>query len=220
MRKFSAVIFDMDGVITNTMPYHFRAWRRIFSGLGIRVSRDDIYKREGQDGLSSVKEILRQYKYRFTPAEAKEILAAKERLFKEIVRIRFVKGSRLFIRRLQRRGFCLALVTGTSRQEAEKILSPSLLRLFAVTVTGDEVRHGKPHPEPFLRALKLLGVAAKEALVIENAPFGITAARRAGLRCLALETSLPAVYLKGAARTFKTFKGLERAICFLPGKGV
>ncbi|MCX5697988.1 MAG: HAD family phosphatase [Candidatus Omnitrophica bacterium] len=220
MHKFSTVIFDMDGVITNTMPYHFEAWQRIFSALGIKVNRCDIYKREGQDGLTSVKEILRQYNHKFSVTEAREILAAKERLFKKIVRIRFVKGSRSFVRALKRRGFRLALVTGTSRQEAEKILPFSLLRLFDATVTGDEVKYGKPHPEPFLKALKMLGVVSGEALVIENAPFGITAAKRAGLFCVALETSLPGSYLKDSDRAFKTFKDLERAICFSRKKEV
>ncbi|MCX5714266.1 MAG: HAD-IA family hydrolase [Candidatus Omnitrophica bacterium] len=214
MGKFRTVIFDMDGVITNTMPYHFMAWQKVFSSLGIKVDRFDIYRREGQDGLTSVKEILRQYNYKFSLAEAKAILAAKERLFKKKVRVRFVKGSRAFVRLLKRRDFCLALVTGTSRMEARKILPVTLLRLFDATVTGDEVRQGKPHPEPFLRALGLLGISAKEAVVIENAPFGITAAKRAGLFCVALETSLPKTYLKEADRVFKTFKSLERAICF------
>lgn len=220
MRRFSTVIFDMDGVITNTMPSHLSAWKKVFSSLGVRVSRYDIYKREGQDGLSSVKEILKERGFAFTLQEAKAILAAKERLFKKIVKVRFVRGSRAFVRTLKKKGFCLALVTGTSRQEAQRILPVSLLRLFDVTVTGDEVRQGKPHPEPFLKALRLLGVPAKESVVIENAPFGITAAKRAGIFCVALETSLPKAYLGEADCTFETFKALERTICFSGGTGV
>ncbi len=193
-----AVIFDMDGVITNTMPYHFQAWHQALAEAGIAATCYDIYCREGQDGAASLKDIAREYGRHFTPAQIKRILARKERLFKSIVRVRFVPGSRVLLRRLHRQGFSLALVTGTSRREVEKILTPALRRLFASIVTGDEVAHGKPHPEPFLRALSQLGMPARDAVVVENAPFGIRAAKAARLRCIVLETSLPRRYLRGA----------------------
>jgi len=211
---FSTIIFDMDGVITNTMPYHFDAWLEIFSRIGIKVNCFDVYKREGQDGLTSVKEILRERKLKCTDAQAKDILSRKERLFKHIVKIKFVKGSRPFIRMLKKRRFLLGLVTGTSRQEMNKILPLSLRSLFDAIVTGDDSIKGKPHPEPFLRALKILGIRPQEALVVENAPFGIEAAKRAGLFCAALETSLPRKYLVGADAVFKSFVALKSAIDF------
>lgn len=204
----------MDGVITNTMPYHFDAWRATFKNIGIKVNCWDIYKREGQDGSTSVKEILRKHERKFDLKTANRILAQKEKLFKRIVKIRFVKGSRGFVRLLKRRKFLLGLVTGTSRQEVLRIMPKKLLEAFDVTVTGNEVKKGKPHPEPFLKAVKKLGVNRKDALVLENAPFGIQAAKRAGLFCIALETSLPRRYLKKADVIFKSFAALGREIDF------
>ena len=79
--KVKAVIFDMDGVITNTMPDHFRCWKMIFGRYGIRVTHLDIYSREGQKGMMSVKEIFAKYRKPLTPEQAQEILDAKEKLY-------------------------------------------------------------------------------------------------------------------------------------------
>jgi beta-phosphoglucomutase len=209
-RNFRAVIFDMDGVITNTMPYHFDAWLATFKRAGIAVNCYDVYKREGQDGLTSVREIFRERKLKLNLPTARRILAEKEALFKHIVKIKFVKGARPFVRALKKRGFSLALVTGTSRHETEKILPQKLRALFDVTVTGDEVKKGKPNPEPFFKALKLLKMDSGSAVVLENAPFGVKAAKKAGLFCIALETSLPREYLTGADIIFKSYDELSR----------
>lgn len=207
-----AVIFDMDGVITNTMPYHYQAWRQVLKSVGIKATKFDIYGREGQDGLTSMKGIFAAYHRPFCEHEARALLRQKEELFKRIVRRKFVKGSRPFIRQLKRAGVLLALVTGTSRHETIKLLHKDLLQLFDASVTGDEVKNGKPHPEPFLKALKMLQVKASETLVIENAPFGIESAKRAKLYCIALETSLPKRYLQEADRIVPSYNALRAAL--------
>lgn len=214
--KIKAVIFDMDGVITNTMPDHFRAWRKVLLIMsGISVTKRDIYLREGQPGSITLREIFREKGHAIGRAQAQEILQAKEKLFKKIVRRRFVPGARGFLRYLKNNGFTLGLVTGTARHEVERILPRPIMDLFSVVVTGCEVKKGKPHPEPYLMALKKLKIRSKEAVVIENAPFGIRSAKRARLRCLALETSLPRSFLKEADFISSTYADLRRAVCFI-----
>jgi beta-phosphoglucomutase len=207
--KIFAVIFDMDGVIADTMCYHMRAWRAIFARYGIRVSQNDIYKREGQKGINSVEEIFGEHGRSFDLTGGHRILLEKEELFKRIVKRRFIGGSRPFLKLLKRRGFKLALVTGTARHEVHKILPVEIFNLFDVVVCGSDVQNGKPHPEPYLTALKKLNIKAKQAVVIENAPFGIRSAKAAGIRCLALETSLPKKFLKQADRVFHSFAHLK-----------
>ena len=212
-----AVIFDMDGVITDTMPYHFRVWKDLFAREGIQVTREDIYKREGQKGIESVREIFGEYGKVYNHAHAQNLLRDKEEIFKKVFKRRFIVGSRSFIHRLHAQGFKLALVTGTSRREAVKLLPVDLYNLFDVSVCGCEVANGKPHPEPYKTALKKLNLKSSQAVVIENAPFGVRSAKTAGLKCLGLETSLPKKYLKEADAVFSSFKDLSCHIQLIKG---
>lgn len=206
----------MDGVITNSMPDHYHAWRTILHKENIQVTHLDIYSREGQPGISTIKELAQFYKKCFDVRKLKQILRDKENLFKKIVKQRFILGARSFLKELRKNKFMLGLVTGTSRHELHQILPDYLYNLFTVTITGNDVYYGKPHPEPYLKALKKLKIHPKEAVVIENAPFGIQSAKGAGLRCLAIETSLPKGYLKESDYIFESIEDLRNRVNFIP----
>jgi beta-phosphoglucomutase len=207
-----AVLFDMDGVIANTMPYHFRAWKKVFKDAGLEVTSREVFLREGQPGRLTVKELFTERGIPFSKEIADTILNKKEALFKKIVKRRFISGSRGYLNHLQKKGVRLALVTGTSRHETHRILPKKIFNMFDVVVTGNDVKHGKPHPEPYLLALKKLQCKPDEAFVIENAPFGIRSAKKADLVCIALETSLPKGYLKEADYIFASFRELKARI--------
>jgi len=213
--QVSTLIFDMDGVITDTMPYHFRAWKSVFASEGVRASHEDVYKREGQKGIDSVRELFAEKEKPYTDTIGRKLLQKKEKLFKQIFKRKFITGSRAFIKKSVAKGFKIGLVTGTSRHEAQKLLPKDLWDCFDVTVCGCDVQNGKPHPEPYLKAIAKLNVAPQEALVFENAPFGIRSAKAAGLLCLALETSLPASLLKNADGIFSSFKEIESKVKFI-----
>ena len=209
-----AVIFDMDGVITNTMAYHMKAWREVLTRYDVFVSKNDIYKREGQKGINSVEEIFADYNKPFDLKLGQKILLEKEELFKGIVKERFIIGSRGFLKGLKHRGFKLALVTGTARHEVRKMLPDQIFDLFDAVVCGCDVQNGKPHPEPYLMALRKLSLSAKQAVVIENAPFGIQSSKTAGIRCLAIETSLPKKFLGKADAVFSSFSDITSKAIF------
>ena len=212
-----AIIFDMDGVVTDTMPYHYRAWKKVFNRARINVSRFDIYIREGQQGINTVRDVFREKNKDITDKEAKDLLVEKERLFKRIVRRRFIPDALALVRHLYRKGFKLALVTGTSKGEVKKILLPDIYKVFNVIIAGDDCQRGKPHPEPYLRAIRELRVDNSCALVIENAPSGIEAAKKAKLCCLALATSLGKKYLEQADIIFDSIADLIRRVDFRKG---
>jgi beta-phosphoglucomutase len=209
-----AVIFDMDGVITDTMPYHYRAWKSVLAEEGIRVSHLDLYKREGEKGGDSLRDLFREAGRTLDGELQARILRKKEGLFQKIVQPKLIPGSEQMIRRFHQAGILLALVTGTSRIEILNFLPERLLPFFTMTLAGDEVRRGKPDPEPYRTVLERLALDTGWTVVVENAPFGIRSARAANLYCLAVTTSLPEAYLReaGASEVHASLEAVERAV--------
>ncbi len=199
----------MDGVITDTMPYHYQAWKKVLGLNGLKISKFEIYCREGQRGIESIKDIFQSNGIKISSRFARQIILNKEILFKRIVRERYIPGARSFIKELYRSQLQLALVTGTARHEVISFLASSLLNKFSIVITGTDVSNGKPHPEPYLKALSSLNIKPSQAIVIENAPFGITSAKAAGITCFAITTSLPKSYLDKADKVFKNYTELK-----------
>ncbi|MEW6381933.1 MAG: HAD family phosphatase [bacterium] len=198
LQERRAVLFDMDGVIVHTMPDHFRAWQEILRSIGIQVDKLEIYAREGEPGMVTLSELLAKYGKQLPLEEKQHLVQQKESLFKKIASPSLFSGVEDLIQEIKKRGYRLALVTGTSQNEVDSILPARLSSLFEVIITGDRVRRGKPAPDPYLAALEKLNIRPHEALVIENAPYGIQAAKGAGLLCIAVTTSLPREYLQQA----------------------
>jgi beta-phosphoglucomutase len=196
--KPRAVIFDMDGVIVDSMPYHFLAWYEALRPYGIRVSCFDIYSKEGERWEKTLKNFLKRKYLNPSDKIIKRIFSARKRIFKNKFKRLTFRGAEEFLTCLDKNGYMLGLVTGTPQKEVREILPKRIERIFDCIVAGDHVKKGKPHPEPYLEAARILGVQSRECVVVENAPFGIEAAKRAGMYCIALTTSLPREYLKKA----------------------
>lgn len=207
-----AVIFDMDGVIINGMPYHARAWEETFRRAGLSITPEEVYEREGESGPSAVDHFLRQRGVQASLEQIQELIRHKEALFKDIAQVEVFAGVPEFLDALLARSLRLALVTGTARQELDASLPLDIQKKFEIIVTGDQVERGKPHPEPYLRALAALELSAAQAVVIENAPLGIRSARAAGLPVLAVGTSLGCDRLQEAERCFPDLQALARYV--------
>ncbi len=211
-----ALIFDMDGVITDTMPYHYQAWQTAFHEiLNVDIDERDIYLREGSKGAFALEEIFAQHGWPCNGTILDDLLKRKEQIFSNIVKIDFIPGALDFLSCHHRAGFLLGLVTGTSRQEVDNFLPKHIREYFSVIITGSDVAQGKPHPEPYTTALRMLGIGCGDAIVLENAPLGIASARMAGLRCIALATSLPVEFLSEADYIFYSYDELNRALSFV-----
>ncbi len=207
--QVQAVLFDMDGVVIDGMPYHAQAWQKTFGEIGLSISAREVYEREGESGLSALAAFLEKRGLKPGEDELRRLMARKEAIFKEIVQAKPFDGIDNLLETLQARGKRLALVTGTARHELMHSLPEVIREKFEFIVTGDEVKQGKPDPEPYQRALDELGLKAGDVVVIENAPLGIRAAKQAGCHCLAVATSLPPDYLREADACFESLATLS-----------
>jgi len=214
--KPKAIIFDMDGVIVDSMPYHFLAWYEALRPLGIRVSCFDVYYREGERWEKTLNDLLKHAKIKPSKKTLESVFNTRQKLFKKYFKRHIFKGSGEFLSCLKKKGYPLALVTGTPTNEVRKILPKTIKNKFRCIIGGDLVNNGKPHPEPYLKAVRLLRVKASECVVVENAPLGIRSAKKAGMFCIALSTSLPKEYLKQAdvvVNSLEEITGLIERTC-------
>ncbi len=196
--KPKAVIFDMDGVIVDSMPYHFLAWYEVLRTLGIRVSCFDVYSREGERWDRTLKYFLKRGGIEPTKETLNRIFSRRQALFKKDYRGVVFKGAEELLVCLKNKGYPLGLVTGTPTRELRAILPKRIRSLFDCVVAGDTVKRGKPSPDPYLKAARILSVRPSACVVVENAPLGVESAKRAGMFCVALTTSLPHQYHKRA----------------------
>jgi beta-phosphoglucomutase len=193
-----AIIFDMDGVIVDSMPYHFLAWYEALRPLGVRVSCFEVYAKEGENWQKTLIELLGRAGIEPTKKLLTRIFLARSRIFKKYFKRFIFQGAPQFLFCLKNQGYSLGLVTGTPMQEVNRILPSKMRALFDAIITGDQVLRGKPFADPYLKAIRVLGLGKRDCIVVENAPLGIESAKRAGLFCIALTTGLPQEYLKKA----------------------
>ena len=198
MKKYSTFLFDMDGVVVDSMPSHADSWKEIFREYGLTLNDEDIFRREGMAGIDSIAEIFSEKNCQVPTTE--ELMSLQERkitIFKDY-NVKVFEGIRDILGCLKDNGARIGLVTGSLRRSVEHMLDYEMLSFFDAVVTVDDVKRGKPFPDPYIRALELLDSSVKDSLVIENAPMGIKAAKAAALYCVAIETTLPASYLEEA----------------------
>ncbi len=183
-----AIIFDMDGVLVDSMRFQADAWAKAFQDAGINIVREDIYELEGSNDKRLIKSIFKEARKEPEP-EHFERLPEKKRDLLEFDRIKPFEGIPECLDELKR-NFRLAMVSGSNRNTVGKIVDKFFSGYFDVVINGSDLERGKPDPDPYLKALEMLGLTKNECMVIENAPLGITAAKRAGLYCVAVASML------------------------------
>lgn len=208
--NIKALLFDLDGVLLNSIPAHVRAWQKVFAEKGLRLSRLDIVLKEGSFYRQTAKRWMRRAGLPVSDEAMEALVRKRNAIFEKRKRgIRLFPGVMPFLRDLRKHHYRLALVTGTPRPLLRKMLGQKFMRYFSVVITPEEVKRGKPFPDPYLKAVKRLGLPKANCLVVENALYGIRSAKRAGIFCVALPTSLPRRYLQEADRVLPSLHSLR-----------
>jgi beta-phosphoglucomutase family hydrolase len=194
----TTLIFDMDGTMVESMPAHARSWDEFRKRHHIGMSVEEILKRTtGRNGIECIRELMGND----VPEDrAKELIDEKEAIYRDIFAREFreVAGFSKFVAQAQQRGLKVAVATAGDRNNLEFVLKHlQLARRPDAQVRGDMGLPGKPEPDIFLEAAKRLGAQAAECIVFEDAPFGIEAARRAGMRAVAICSTHQADELAG-----------------------
>ena len=190
------IIFDMDGVLIDSMPFHAEAMRiAIKEETNHDIDKKIIYLLEGMPGAELVKEIFKREKIEksIDDSLAERISKRKKEIFKEIQNSKSIEGARELVNDLRSCGCLKAVVSGSSKQEIEVILDKNIgSKNFDMIITGDELGgEGKPDPKPFQTALQKMNLKPSEAIVVENSPLGIEAAKQASLRYIVTLNNTP-----------------------------
>lgn len=192
-REIQGVVFDMDGLLLDTE----RIYRVLFQALtrehGYELS-DAGYLRMVGHRIDTSKAVLAEEIGTWEPVDAIfDELTARYHHFIATEPVPTRPGARELIDLLRQRGIPLALATSTHRHLTDaKLRNAGLSDVFALSVCGDEVTRGKPHPDPYLKAVSGLGLRPEQALALEDSPTGLTAAATAGLFTILVPDLLPA----------------------------
>ena len=189
--QLKAVLFDMDGVLFNSMPYHADAWHKVMERHGLHLSREEACMHEGRTGASTINIVYqRQYGKDATPEMIESIYAEKSAEFSTHPEPERMPGAWEVLQKVKAAGLIPVLVTGSGQHSLLNRLAHNFPGMFQRDhmVTAFDVKYGKPHPEPYLMGLEKAGVQANEAIVVENAPIGVQAGTAAGIFTVAVNT--------------------------------
>jgi HAD superfamily hydrolase (TIGR01509 family) len=184
--RIAAVVFDFDGLLVDSEPLQEWAWATYVERFGATLTAPVLHDMLGRRSVDSAQIIVERLQLPVTPAVA---LRERDELFLASVpgRVLAMTGAVDLVHDLRARTIPIALATSGHRRYIDLALaSAGLAGCFDVEVTGDQVQHGKPHPDIYLRAAEALGVQPAACLALEDVPNGIRSAKAAGMLCFAV----------------------------------
>jgi HAD superfamily hydrolase (TIGR01509 family) len=193
-----AVLFDLDGVLLDSMPYHVQAWQSVLSPLNVTIEAEDIYSREGTRTSELARELLRKYQIELSEQAIEKIVSEKSQSYNQISQARLMTGAIELIDDLKYTRVTCAIVTGSYRENLERVVPEDFLNNFDSIIGGGDVTAGKPDPQPYLLAARRVSLQPAECVVIENAALGVRSAIAAGMPCVAITSTQSAEQLREA----------------------
>lgn len=205
-----AVIFDFDGVITDSEVLHLRAFNKVLIQFNCRIKRKDYYtKYLGFSDFDCYRQLIKDGLLNISKSKIAELVEQKNQVFEELAKTegKTIEGVCGFLAMLDENNIPMAICSGALLSEIELLLDDANLRqYFETIVSAEHVRKGKPHPEGFLRALKRLNknrkkqISANQCIVIEDSLWGLQAAKAAKMHAIAVTNSYDAEQLQLAEK--------------------
>lgn len=202
-----AFIFDMDGTLLDNMGWHDESWLALFIDEGLTV--DPATFASSTAGMKAEEVVKRHFGGSLSDGQISDLMEKKEFLYRTLARQRLkpLRGLLRFLDRSRELGIKMGIATAASPRNRDLVLDGLNLRpYFAALACGHDVKRGKPEPDVFLLAAERLGIPPAACVVFEDAPVGIEAARRAGMRAAALTTLKPAEAFAGFSNLIATAK--------------
>lgn len=189
--QLKAVLFDMDGVLVDSMKFHASSWVKAMTDIGLAFTANEAYMNEGRTGHSTIDNaMLQQLGRSSTEHERETIYRLKSDYFEACEPVQPMAFANELLQKIKQQGKDIVLVTGSGQATLLDGLNTNFPGIFSKNkmVTAYDVTNGKPHPEPFLTGLKKADITAEHAIVVENAPLGVEAAKKAGIFTIAVNT--------------------------------
>lgn len=184
-------LFDMDGVLFNSMPYHASSWHRAMNDFGLNLPEYEAYVHEGRTGESTINIVMeREWGRKATEDELRAIYGRKSEYFDKFPEALPIEGTLDLVSRMRQSGILATIVTGSGQKSLLGRIEnhyPGMFQLDRM-VTAFDVKYGKPNPEPYLMGLKKMNVLPNQAIVVENAPLGAKAGSAAAVFTVAVNT--------------------------------
>ena len=192
INDIKVVLFDMDGVLYNSMPNHAVAWVNAMKTFGIDMTELDAYLTEGQRGIDTIRQMVTQQKGEdISEATAQAMYDEKARLFHLMPIAPVFDGVTDLMGKLKSRGITIGIVTGSGQRPLIDRLAADFGQYVEPQhiITAYDVKRGKPAPDPYLMGLERTGgFLPSQAMVVENAPMGIRAGVAAGCFTVAVNS--------------------------------
>jgi HAD superfamily hydrolase (TIGR01509 family) len=201
-----AVFFDFDGTLIDSMPAHVSAWSEILAGIGIQLADKYFELHEGERAEDTISRLLREHGKHFSNEERDALIERKRALYRTRAPKGLIPEARQLVDVLHKREIHCDIVTGSVRKNLDAVLSREEIELFRHIITPEDYASGKPRPDPFLTAIQRSGLLPAHCMVLENAPLGIQSAKAAGLKTIAITTTLPKPVLADADVIINNFK--------------
>ncbi|HEM48867.1 MAG TPA: HAD family phosphatase [Caldithrix sp.] len=207
------ILFDFDGVAVKSMEQHYEAWSKALADKGCSIEKEDFYMLEGQ-GVKEISNAIGR-KFHLNQKDMNELVEKKTFYYNQIMKLEFYPYFFELLDVLKNKKLKLGVVTGGAKSRVADVVKNHFSEYFECLVTVDDVQHGKPYPDPFLKGAEILGLKSDECIVIENAPKGIEAAVKAGMTVIAVKTTLTEKYLDQAHFIVNDFRQVEQTILSL-----